>query len=120
MTDRPTFGPWRPGIDAAERRARCRSMRAVAGLLIGPRADALCEALIAAETDPDALDQAAVELDRLASLDRRHILASYGTRAKPPALYVNPQRVGPVRVTLVPRGRVRPLGRPSARAMSAA
>ncbi len=91
MTDRPTFGPWRPGIDAAELRARCRSLRAIAGLLAGPRADAFCAALLAAETDPSALDLAADELDRLAPLDMRRVLASYGQRAAPPRAYVNPQ-----------------------------
>lgn len=120
MKEKPTFGPWRPGIDAAERRARCRSMRAVAGLLAGPRADDLCAALLAAETNPGALDLAAVELDRLAPLDMRRVLASYGARAKPPACYANPQRVGPVRVTPLPRAQVWPLGKPRARSRWAA
>lgn len=103
MTSRPTFGPWRPGLADAELRARCRSLRAVAGLLAGPRADALCAALLAAETDPSALDLAADELDRLAPLDMRRVLASYGQRAAPPRAYVNPQACPTTRAT--PRSR---------------
>ncbi|CAO4172328.1 hypothetical protein AFFFEF_01958 [Methylorubrum extorquens] len=79
--DRPTFGPWRPGIDVAERRARCRSMRAVAGLVAGPCADALAGHLLNAELDEAALDLAADAPDDLAPLDRRRILASYAARA---------------------------------------
>ena len=90
MTDRPTFGPWRPGIDAAERRARCRSMRAVAGLIAGPRADPLVGLLLAAETEDTALDLAADALEDLEPLDRRCILSSYAARAAPPPCYVNP------------------------------
>lgn len=38
-----------------------------------------------AEHDPVALEPALAELDRLASLDRRHLLASYGALARPAA-----------------------------------
>lgn len=72
------FGPWAPNLDSCERRARCRTLRAVARLLAGQRADALCDALACSETDPVHLDRALAALDRLASLDRRRILASYG------------------------------------------
>ncbi|WP_336492784.1 hypothetical protein, partial [Methylobacterium nigriterrae] len=75
------FGPWRPGLDAAELRARLRSLRAIAGLLAGPRAAAMNAKLREAEHDPEALEPAADELDRLAPLDRRRILASCGALA---------------------------------------
>ena len=110
MTDRPTFGPWRPGIDDAERRARCRSMRAVAGLIAGPRADPLVGFLLAAETDDNALELAADALDDLSPLDRRRILASYAARAAPPPAFVNPRasRLPRRHVTPAPTVRVRP------------
>lgn len=120
MTDRPTFGPWRPGIDAAERRARCRSMRAIAGLVAGPRADPLVGFLLAAETDDVALDLAADALDDLAPLDRRKILASYAARAAPPPAFANPQarRLPRLRFTPTPRPWVRPLAGRSSSTMS--
>lgn len=65
-------------------------MRAVAGLVAGPRADAFAGHLLDAETDEAALDLAADALDALASLDRRKILASYGARAAPPPAFANP------------------------------
>lgn len=110
MTNRPTFGPWRPGIDDAERRARCRSMRAVAGLIAGPRADPLVGFLLAAETDDDALELAADALEDLDPLDRRKILASYAARAAPPPAFANPQtsRRPCLHVTPAPTLQVRP------------
>lgn len=71
------FGPWRPDIDPAERLARLRSMRAIARLCLGPRGEAFTESLRRAETDEAALEPALRELDALASLDRRAILASF-------------------------------------------
>ena len=85
MTAADQFGPWAPDLDPCERRARCRTLRAVARLMAGPRADALCSALACAETDSSHLDRALAALDRLASLDRRKILASYGPVMLPPA-----------------------------------
>jgi hypothetical protein len=71
------FGPWADGLTPAELLARLRSMRAIAGLLCGPRAKHLCSLLAAAEFDPGALAPALVALVGLAPLDRRHVLASY-------------------------------------------
>lgn len=72
------FGPWAASLSPCERIARCRTLRAVARLLAGSRADALCSALACAETDASHLNRALGALDRLAALDRRRILASYG------------------------------------------
>ena len=71
------FGPWAPGLDPAELRARLRAMRALARVLCGPRASDLCRLLAKAETDAAALEPALAALDRLPSNDRRHVLASY-------------------------------------------
>ncbi|MHC2021380.1 hypothetical protein [Methylobacterium sp. CM6247] len=59
------FGPWAPSLDAAELRARLRSLRAIARLLAGLRAEAMNTLLRQAETDLAALVPAADELDRL-------------------------------------------------------
>lgn len=71
------WGPWAPGTPEAERRARLRSLRALARVYAGPRALTLCRFLAQAETDPDAMEPASVELNRLAATDRRNVLASY-------------------------------------------
>ncbi|MDA8231695.1 MAG: hypothetical protein M0006_10185 [Magnetospirillum sp.] len=77
MTSTPTFGPWAPTLDPAERLARCRSLRALVRVLAGPRGRELAAALRQAEADPAALDLAAHLLDRLPTVPRRHILAAY-------------------------------------------
>lgn len=74
---RDRFGPWAPGLDAPELRARLRAMRALARVHCGPRAADLVRQLAQAEADPAALEPALAALNRLASNDRRHILASY-------------------------------------------
>jgi hypothetical protein len=73
------WGPFADGIEAAEQRARLRGLRALARILCGPRAADLCRLLAAAESDPAALEPAACALNRLASIDRRHVLASYAS-----------------------------------------
>ncbi|TXN12193.1 hypothetical protein FV219_05335 [Methylobacterium sp. WL122] len=73
------FGPWRDGIDPAERLARLRSMRAIARLTLGPRGNAFIKALHRAETDPAQLEPALARLDALAATDRRHVLASFAS-----------------------------------------
>jgi len=50
-----TFGPWQPDIDAPERLARTRAMRALAGVFCH-RHQQFAEALRAAETDQAELD----------------------------------------------------------------
>ena len=76
------WGPFAPGLDAAEMRARLRSLRQTARLLIGPRGTALCRLLAEAEADPAALEAACRALDALAANDRRQILASYAALSR--------------------------------------
>ena len=77
------FGPWRPDITDAERLARLRSMRAIARLCLGPRGDALTDALRLSERSPDHLPAALVALDALAPIDRRTVLASFAALHRP-------------------------------------
>ena len=60
------FGPSAPSLDAAERRTRRRSLRALGRVYAGPRAEAMNPLLRQADTDPAAPEPAADELDRLA------------------------------------------------------
>lgn len=75
--------PFDPRIDQAEQRARLRCLRAIVHLSCGPRGELLALELQRAETDPDALHRASVALERLAGLDRRHVLASYARLHRP-------------------------------------
>ena len=72
-----TWGPFLPGHDAGERKARLRSLRLAAGLLCGRRASDLVAQLRTAEADECAIGRAAVEFDRLGSVDQRRFLSSY-------------------------------------------
>lgn len=71
------WGPFRPDIDAAERLARLRSLRAIVRLSTGPRGDRLAGLLHRAERDTAALEPALAALNALATLDRRSVLASF-------------------------------------------
>ncbi|WP_152276436.1 hypothetical protein [Methylorubrum populi] len=80
MAEIPTadrFGPWSDRIDAAERVARLRSLRAIVRLTTGPRGERLGDLLYRAEKDAAALVPALAALNRLATLDRRSVLASF-------------------------------------------
>lgn len=79
------WGPFAADIDPAERRARCRCLRAIVHLSTGRRGDELAEHLRRSEQDLDALPLAAAALNRLAGLDRRHVLASYAVLNRPTA-----------------------------------
>ena len=79
------WGPFRDGLDEAERRACLRALRATARLLAGPRAAEFCRLLAQAETDLAALEPACEALNALAANDRRQILASYAALARPVA-----------------------------------
>lgn len=81
------WGPFAPGIDPAEQRARLRSLRALAKVYAGPRAADACRLLAQAETDPTALEPASAAVNRLAPVDRRQILASFARLA------VQPERI---------------------------
>ena len=82
---RDAWGPFRPDLAEAERRARLRCLRAVVHLSTGPRGADLADLLRRAESDPSALPAAIDALDRLAGLDRRHVLASYAALNRPAA-----------------------------------
>lgn len=77
------WGPFALDLDPCERRARCRSMRALARLYTGPRGVALDGALAAAEDDDGALETALGELNRLAPTDKRKIWSSYAALTRP-------------------------------------
>jgi hypothetical protein len=72
-----SYGPFVPGIDAAERVGRLRAMQVLA---LGFCRDypALGHALAAAETDSARLDEARELIDRLPTKNRRRLLAVYG------------------------------------------
>jgi hypothetical protein len=74
------FGPWAVGLEAGERLARTRAMRALAGVFCHHHRK-FVDALRAAETDPAALADALRLLDELPALNRRRLLASYGAVA---------------------------------------
>jgi len=76
------WGPFRPDLDEAERRACLRALRQTARLLAGPRATALCHLLAAAETDPAVLEPACNALNALAGNDKRAIWASYAALSR--------------------------------------
>jgi hypothetical protein len=71
------WGPFAPGLDAVELRARLRSLRQTARLLAGPRAADLCRLLAEAETDATALEPACRALNAMAASDKRQIWAAY-------------------------------------------
>lgn len=81
------FGPWATGLTDAERLARWRSLRAVAGLLVGPSSPLVRE-LRAAETDAAAGERALVEFNRLPTMALRQVLAAYARIAAPGELPV--------------------------------
>jgi hypothetical protein len=76
------FGPWAENLSELERVARCRSLRALAMVFVGPT-DPIVHELAMAETDSEALDRARVHLDAMGALSRRRILATYGAMAAP-------------------------------------
>lgn len=71
------FGPFARGLAPVERVARLRTMRTVVMMHCGPRGDVAARALDLAEASPDAEQLAIGALERLPSLDRRRVLATY-------------------------------------------
>jgi len=71
------IGPWAQELDVGERKARVRSMRAVAGCWLGWE-HKLVDLLGRAENDPKAMVDALTTLELLPSRTRRHIWAAYG------------------------------------------
>lgn len=76
------WGPFRDGLDEAERRACLRALRQTARLLTGPRATVLCQLLAQAEFDPAALEPASNALNAMAATDRRQIWSAYAALAR--------------------------------------
>ena len=83
ITPADRFGPWSDAIDAAERRARLRCLRAIVHLFLGPRGEPLTCELRRAESNDQALEYALAALNGLAALDRRRVLASYAALHRP-------------------------------------
>lgn len=77
------WGPFTDALDPAERLAQLRSLRTIVALRVGPRGVALAGLLRRAEADTAALGPAAAAINRLASLDRRHVLASFAAIHRP-------------------------------------
>lgn len=75
------WGPFVPGIDPAERRARLRALRVAAHLLCGRRAVALTTLLRTAESSDVGLYAAEQEFGRLPSLDQRRVLSAFAAGA---------------------------------------
>lgn len=71
------WGPFRPDIDPAERKARLRCLRAVVHLSTGPRGANLADLLRRAEQDAALLPSAVSALSGLDALDKRRVWASY-------------------------------------------
>lgn len=83
MTSADEWGPFDPAIDDCERRARLRSLRAIARMLLGPRGDLLDRSLRCAETGAVSMQMLHSVLTRLPSLDYRKVLASYAALVRP-------------------------------------
>jgi hypothetical protein len=72
-----SWGPWAATINAAERVARLRALRAFVQAFYGTN-HPLNKALYFAESgEPADLDAASLELERLPARDRRKILSTY-------------------------------------------
>jgi len=70
------IGPWSAGITETERIARCRKLRALALVYLGPE-HPLTAALGEAITDGGALETARAQLGAIPALRRRRLLAAY-------------------------------------------
>jgi hypothetical protein len=70
------IGPWSAGIGDAERAARCRELRALALVYLGPT-HPLTAALADAIADDSALETARTQLGAIPALRRRRLLAAY-------------------------------------------
>ena len=74
------WGPFMPGLEASEQKARLRALRLSVKLLTGARGHEATVALVRAEIsggDADLLDEAETEFEKLAPLDRRRVLSVY-------------------------------------------
>jgi hypothetical protein len=71
------FGPWSPGLDSMERLAQLRCLAGLAAGFVGS-GNPLVAALRAAERDGETAARALELLDRVPSLTRRRLLATFG------------------------------------------
>jgi hypothetical protein len=72
------WGPWADGINPAERLARLRSLRTVAVCMFGAHTP-LAKPLEQAESlEPEEVEAALIELNRMPALDRRKLLSAFG------------------------------------------
>jgi hypothetical protein len=79
----PGVGPFSPTLrDQVERVAGLRALAAFSAVFAGSD-HVVVDLLRRAETDAGALDQALTELDRLPSLWRRRVIASYARLMRP-------------------------------------
>jgi hypothetical protein len=75
-----SWGPFRPGVPADERRAQLRELRALLRVLAGPASHDAADALSrAAEQpdDPERLRAALAAIEQLRPKPRRNVLASF-------------------------------------------
>ncbi len=79
------FGPWVPGIPEHERRAGLRALACLCAVFGGMGHPAVA-ALRRAELDPDAAGEALALFDRLPTLRRRQVVATYARIMRPPEL----------------------------------
>ena len=79
------WGPFRPDLDPAERKACLRCLRAIVHLSTGPRGQALTDLLLRAERDDALLAPALSALASLDALDKRRVWASYAALNRPAA-----------------------------------
>jgi hypothetical protein len=72
-----TYGPWSPGLhDEVERGKQLRSLQALVAVFLGSTSP-LIAALRKAEDDAGALTAASDVLDKVPSVKRRHIMATF-------------------------------------------
>ncbi|TDR95669.1 hypothetical protein EV668_0053 [Enterovirga rhinocerotis] len=81
-----TWGPFLPGLDPAERKARLRSLRALVKVMSGSRGADVEFAILRAEIsgdDADMLGEAEATFGRLGAIDQRRVLASFASLHSP-------------------------------------
>jgi hypothetical protein len=75
MVSANLYGPFREGVEPAERRCQLHALLAIAHLQLGPQHPLVAD-LRAADSSPEALAKAHSAVEALPSLRRRHLLAT--------------------------------------------
>ena len=83
MKSSDRWGPFAPGLDVCELRARLRSLRAIVRLLLGRDGDAIDRMLHCAESGNANLDAVVAAINRLPTIPLRKILATYAALTRP-------------------------------------